>query len=66
MKKRQWLKRKREKSRENKIQKKFLFTCVLESKIRSVYIRKKNWDLAETDKESLTKQTKTNNLKQKN
>ena len=40
MKKRQWLKHKREKSREKKIQKKFLFTCVLESKIHGVYIRK--------------------------
>ena len=40
MKKRQWLKHKREKIREKKIQKKFLFTCVLESKIHGVYIRK--------------------------
>ena len=40
MKKRQRLKRKREKSRKKKIQKKFLFTCVLESKIHNVYIRK--------------------------
>jgi len=38
MKKRQWLKHKREKSIE--IQKKFLFTCVLESKIHGEYIRK--------------------------
>ena len=40
MKKRQWLKHKREKGREKKIQKKFLFNCVLESKIHGVYIRK--------------------------
>ena len=47
MKKRQWLKHKREKNREKKIQKKFLFTCVLESKIHGVYIRKiliLSWD----------------------
>ena len=41
MKKRQWLKHKREKSIEKKIQNKFLFTCVLEIKIHGVYIRKK-------------------------
>ena len=41
MKKIQWLKCKREKSRENKIQRKFLYTCVLESKIHGVYIRKR-------------------------
>jgi len=41
MKKRQWLKHKREKNREKKIQNKFLFTCILESKIHGVYIRKK-------------------------
>jgi len=41
MKKRQWLKRKREKSGKKKIQKKFLFTYVLESKIHGVYIRKR-------------------------
>jgi len=41
MKKRQWLKHKREKNREKKIQNKFLFTCVLESKIHGVYIRKR-------------------------
>jgi len=40
IKKRQWLKHKREKNREKKIQKKFLFTCVLESKIHGVYIKK--------------------------
>ena len=37
MKKWPWLKHKREKSRE----KKFLFTCVLKSKIHGVYIRKR-------------------------
>ena len=41
MKKRQWLKHKREKNREKKIQKKFLFTCVYENKIHGVYIRKR-------------------------
>jgi len=65
MKKRQWLKHKRGKSREKKIQKKFLFTCILESKIHGVYIRKRlrpSW----TEKESWVKQTKPNNLKQTN
>jgi len=38
MKKRQWLKRKREKNIEKKIQKKLLFTCVLDNKIHGVYI----------------------------
>jgi len=42
MKNRQWLKHKREKSREKKTQKKFLFTCVLKSKIHGVYIKKKD------------------------
>ena len=41
MKKRQWLKHKRGKNREKKIQKKFLFICILESKIHGVYIRKR-------------------------
>jgi len=53
MKKKQWLKYKREK----KIQEKFLFTCILESKIHDVYIRKKlkpnwnrKWKLNQTNK----------------
>ena len=41
MKKRQWLKHKREKNREKKIQKKLLFTCAYENKIHGVYIRKR-------------------------
>jgi len=41
MKKRQWLKHKREKNREKKIQKKFLFTYAYENKIHCVYIRKR-------------------------
>ena len=39
MKKRQWLKHNRKKNREKKIQKKFLFICVLENKIHGVYVR---------------------------
>jgi len=35
------IRRKREKSGENKIQRKFLFTCVLKSKIHGAYIRKR-------------------------
>jgi len=48
MKKKQWLKHKRGKNREKKIQKKFLFTCILESKIHGVYIRKRlrpSWNI---------------------
>jgi len=58
MKNKQWLKHKREKSRQKKIQKKFLFTCVLESKIHGVYIRKRirpSWN----KKEKLDQTNKT-------
>jgi len=64
MKKRQWLKHKREKNIEKKIQKKFLFIYVYENKIHGVYIRKRlrpSWNR----KGKLSQQTKLNNLKQK-
>jgi len=59
MKKRQWLKHKREKGREKKIQKKFLFTCVLESKIHGVYIRKKRLKPSWNRKRKLGQTNKT-------
>lgn len=64
MKKRQWLKYKKEKSREKKYKRNsYLPTCVLESKIHGIYIRKRlrpSWNR----KGKLGQ--KPNNLKQKN